>query len=534
MIKNCTKKVVALILAMLMVIACTLTVSAVDTQYRNNTVRVKGNVGSGNANTPVVLLMLDKDADDVAFTTSDVYYAEQIDADKNGDYLFKFKTSHSGDYKILVNQNGVNVNSTVTEAVEFKDVVVPAMNITKDGMSISLENLFDSDFDDYEMNIMLAGYDKNKRMTGVRGTQITATGEEIILDSLANDLPSNTVTLKAFLWGSLETAVPLTNPVMAATGADITCIGDSLTQGVGSTNESVNSYPAVLSKLTAKKVNNLGVSGETATTIAARAGAVDMVIQKAFTIPASASESVTVASDSNVPQLLVGSNGIGIGPRTNNTVRAGYSTCIVKTASGEEIECNLDFRLNASNDSFSSMTLTRLEDGDAVNVAVGDKIIPYAAQNYKDDITVIWSGTNGKYDPNGDKDTTYLINLITDMTKTLSKGNESYVVIGLKSKKATLEEQMKDAYGDKFINIREYFASGKCYEDAVKYGYMSQSEADAYKAQYADAMAAGQVPAMFDASETDRTHFNDLGYKLIAHCVHDKLLELGYCYELMD
>ena len=120
------------------------------------------------------------------------------------------------------------------------------------------------------------------------------------------------------------------------------------------------------------------------------------------------------------------------------------------------------------------------------------------------------------------------------MTKTLSEGNDKYVVIGLKSKKATLEAQMLEAYGDKFINIREYFASGKCYDDAVKYGYMSQSEADAYKAEYAEVMANGEVPAMFDASETDGVHFNDLGYKLIAHCVHDKLLELGYCYELMD
>ena len=222
------KKTIILLGTLLLTVLLNISVSAADATYRNTTIRVSGCVGAENANSPVLLLMLDKNADNVAFTQSQLYHIEYTEADSDGDYSFKFKTTHKGDYKIIINQNGENVTSSIKEAVEFDEVVIPRLRATNDGVQVELENLYDDDFSDYQMELCIAGYDKNNRFTGFNSKSLKNNGTEIISESIDNTFSADTLTLKAFLW-DMSTLKPFTRSDIAdMSDTTLWLMGDSI------------------------------------------------------------------------------------------------------------------------------------------------------------------------------------------------------------------------------------------------------------------------------------------------------------------
>lgn len=300
----------------------------------------------------------------------------------------------------------------------------------------------------------------------------------------------------------------------------IACWGDSLTYGQGSFVDS--SYPDVLAKLTGKAVYNMGVAGETSMTIAARQGAVDMVVPQDFIIPASGSVALPLASttiegntyyyiptaeDGKVAPMDV--NYGGWTPTTINGVEGRLSISIT--------DGDLRPRL------LTSATFTRTKSGSEVYVPAGTKI-HCAAHNVTGDVNIFFTGTNGGWNTNNTRATDSaleakdLVELIQKQI-TATGSPEKYVVIGLtngnydswKNTNGTLAE----AFGENFLDAKAYMTSEQALEDAG----ITPTQQDITD------LANGMIPTSL---RSDSTHFNDAGYALLAQQVYVKLQELGY------
>lgn len=304
----------------------------------------------------------------------------------------------------------------------------------------------------------------------------------------------------------------------------IACWGDSLTYGQNSTNDATgeNSYPAVLERMTGATVFNLGVGGETALTIAARQGVVEFTAGSAFTIPASGSVEIPFTSSTyesgNVgyfPATGTDSGG-NVVPRPANSRPGRDGSWSPVTIAGVEgtLTANILYKDGVPR-LMSSATFTRLKAGDAVSVSATDKIVS-AASSIKADVNVFFTGTNGYQTVSGTNSTD-----LTSLVKrqiAATKNPEKYIVIGLTSgSTAAWGEQntaFKTEFGDHFIDAKAYFTSEQALLDAG-----ISADDVTHKENVA-------IPSNFLA--TDGVHFNDLGYKLLAGLVYDKLSELGY------
>ena len=292
----------------------------------------------------------------------------------------------------------------------------------------------------------------------------------------------------------------------------IACWGDSLTWGHGSTDKITKSYPGVLAELSGATVYNMGVGGETSTTIAAKQGALDIVFTEGFTIPVSCNESVEIK--------FAASNGGVVTPR-DSTI-GGWTPCTINGVEGL-MEIVVDSSVWPR--VLKSAHFKRNVSGEAVKVNVGDKLIPYA-QKITPDINIVFSGTNGGWTSANttvpsdySADITEFLNLLDNQRK-LSNTPDKYIIIGLTAgddaRWGSLDSAMEEKFGENFLDLRAFLSS----EEAMEMAGIEPTENDVA------AMESGAVPPSFLVS--DGTHFNDTGYELIGYCVYDKLTELGY------
>lgn len=273
----------------------------------------------------------------------------------------------------------------------------------------------------------------------------------------------------------LDSYLEKSRAIVNGIGYDFVAWGDSLTQGSGGNG-------TTFLQIVANKFNgtyyNGGQGGENPSLIACRAGANNLYI------PADHSP--------NIPFSGVFDFGGG------NLYTASNSAEIPVFIGGET------YRL--IRDSSGLYSIPELTD-----VSEYPRPIVLEQQYNKGKVTIIWMGTNS--------DRTYegiypYIDRIIDILP-----NKNYIVIGLTynpdvSLLETTNSQLKQRYGNKFIDIREMI---------LQYGL-----ARANIMPTVEDTAAIESGFMPPSLLNDNVHFNAAGYTLIGNFLVDKIYALGY------
>lgn len=324
--------------------------------------------------------------------------------------------------------------------------------------------------------------------------------------SITADIPENADSVQGFLWDK-DTLTPICENVKRTLKynlADtITCWGDSLTQGVGSSDEATKSYPAVLASLTGKTVINEGIAGETSMTIAARQGAVDIKLTSPVTIPADrtpvAISYEAYSNDTSIGKFNPLSNKMFGWANGNIGGVNGTFTFIYGSTEADRKEVKTTY-------------FTRSAEGESVTLPSGTKWVTPSSES-NSSINIFWTGTNGDW---GGTDTDSLVNLVKKQIA--YTGSDKYVVVGLTTRPEA-DTALKNEFGDKFFDINSALISEQTLTDAG----ITPTEED--KA----AISAGNIPTSL-LSE-DGLHFNDNGYNIIANKIAAQLKALGYVTE---
>lgn len=286
---------------------------------------------------------------------------------------------------------------------------------------------------------------------------------------------------------------------------NVACTGDSLTYGYGASPGSTD-YPTVLTKLCGKTVYNLGVSGESTDEILARQGGFPAIINPVI-IP---------ADTSNVEITFIGTVNIG-----------GENTTLLRKDSGKLVNPviidGVEGNISASNNKYY---FTRLKDGTAHEVKRPQYVITKEMREHKDDIQIIFMGTNGGWMITADDAETRIKKLTSQIDMMIDYNtSKKYIIIGMHYfyswvlynglTKEQLENAMLLKYGNHYINLRKYM---------IKYGLadagLTATEKDT------EAINNGNVPPSLLYS--DGIHGNAYFYNILANLVNKKGIELGY------
>lgn len=286
----------------------------------------------------------------------------------------------------------------------------------------------------------------------------------------------------------------------------VSCWGDSLTRGVGVGSSYSKAFPYVLyGLLDGRKVINCGVGGENTINIASRQGGLPNIV-KPFTIPADTNkveiELTNIYGDS-AGILLQG--GSALDPITGKYVMtAQINPCSINGVEGT---------LTYENGKYY---FSRSENGESVIISRPTPLITYAMKSMRDNINIIWIGTNG-----GFTTSTELIECIEAMIDYMSPINKKYIVIGIHHLVSTvtetfetIEKNMAMHFGRNYINERKYM---------IEYGLsdagITPTDEDT------TAISQGKIPPSL---LYDNVHYNDKGYNIIANLVSERGKELGY------
>ncbi len=266
----------------------------------------------------------------------------------------------------------------------------------------------------------------------------------------------------------------------------IVCWGDSLTEAGNG-----QAYPDVLGTLTEAKIVNYGLHSDSTKAIALREGATPLYV----------SECVIPAGTEAVPVRLTLPNGNRPSILKNGAV--GVNPCMIGTVRGN---------LALTGDGY---TFTRSEPGEEVAIAAGTRLMTQGAMNKKkDDVVILFSGANDGLNKQ-------LAGELIDTQKRILTdiGSEQYVIIGLTyadvpEDLGSINEQMAEAYGEHFLDIRDYFL----HYGLADAGITANAEDD-------KDIRAGVVPTSL---REDRVHGTSEFYRLLGEQVYRKLMHLGY------
>lgn len=137
---------------------------------------------------------------------------------------------------------------------------------------------------------------------------------------------------------------------------------------------------------------------------------------------------------------------------------------------------------------------------------------------YQDYIFVIWVGTNGGWDEDPD----VLISQINTMLSMQSaKAQNRYLVVGITNRTSEtgpeVESALEAAYGNKFLNMREYMSQRAIYDAGI-----SPTADDLVL------MNVGRVPYSLLNNDGSMIHFNEKGYEMAAKKIYQTMTDLGY------
>lgn len=274
----------------------------------------------------------------------------------------------------------------------------------------------------------------------------------------------------------------------------ISCYGDSLTEGAGSTNAGVYSYPAQLSNIINKNaeynvsVLNRGIGGNTSLPIAYKSGCyADMV--NPFIIPADTTP-VTITKTGSLANRVNGTASIrnGVNPVTINGIQGNlsYSDGVYK--------------------------FTRLEAGNEIEISRPMQILPSASQTDKNSVLIICMGTNDADKSNTD----YPPKLIQRIRKMIEYLDcKEFIIVGLTvSEKDYINSELEKEFGANFIDIHEYL---------INYGLFDNNLTAT--AEDEEDISNGLIPRQL---RSDSIHYNNQGYYSKAMGIYLKGKDLGY------
>lgn len=286
----------------------------------------------------------------------------------------------------------------------------------------------------------------------------------------------------------------------------VNCWGDSLTLGVGVGSSYSKAFPYVLyGLLDGRKVINCGVGGENTINIASRQGGLPNIV-KPFTIPADTNkveiELTNIYGDS-AGILLQG--GSALDPITDKYVMtAQINPCSINGVEGT---------LTYENGKYY---FSRSENGESVIVSRPTTLITYAMKSMRDNINIIWLGTNGGFSTSSE-----LIEYIDAMIDYMTPINKKYIVFGIHHLVSTvtetfemIEKNMTLHFGRHYINQRKYM---------LEYGLSDAGITPTV--EDTTAISQGKIPPSL---LYDDVHYNDKGYNIIATLASERGKELGY------
>ena len=267
---------------------------------------------------------------------------------------------------------------------------------------------------------------------------------------------------------------------------DIVCWGDSLTMGANVTDVHY-AYPYKMSLMLTNgaKVINMGRGGDTTAKIGARSGAIPLVLNP-FTMPADTTK-VEVTFKDFCGEIVA-----------NTATNIGINPC---TVGG--VECEVTYEN-------SKYYIARKSSGNQVNFTRPIQLIPYSSANYRDMVSVIWTGTN-------DRDIDKILRLQQAIISNLR--TDKYLVVSLTAKTlfpdiTDYNNKMAQIYGSKFVNVRDYL---------LEYGL--EDAGISPTPQDTQDIADGEIPTSL---RSDTIHFNDTSYPIIAKCIFEHGKQLGY------
>ena len=292
----------------------------------------------------------------------------------------------------------------------------------------------------------------------------------------------------------------------------VDCLGDSLTMGA----TRFGWYEDTLQELLGSgyKVRNWGVGGESPASIMARQGSDCIKFQEDWVLKADMTPTLVMDTDGgnitiktqkydkNVALLLQGAEN-----------DSGQQSRVVNPCYINGIKCTMNYQ-QGSGYSKGKWYIKRNEAGDR------DITIPKNTPVYfntgremgKSDITIIWMGTNdGTYSDWQD--------LVDKQVMAANKvSNKKFIVIGLhkigKTAGEDYEALMRNTFGNKFFNIREYMCTNMIYDAG-----MTPTEDDLSK------MAAGDCPSSL---LYDGTHLKPASNVALGKMLYNICVGLGY------
>lgn len=286
----------------------------------------------------------------------------------------------------------------------------------------------------------------------------------------------------------------------------VNCWGDSLTRGVGVGDSYSKAFPYVLyGLLDGREVINCGVGGENTINIASRQGGLPNIV-KPFTIPANASK-----VEVKLTNIYGGSTGILLqgGSALDPTTGKYVMTAQINPCSINGVEGTLTYENG-------KYYFSRSENGESVIVSRPTPLITYAMKSMRDNINIIWIGTNGGFTTSAE-----LIECIEAMIDYMSPINKKYIVIGIHHLVSTvtetfetIEKNMAMHFGRRYINQRKYM---------IEYGLSDAGITPTV--EDTTAISEDKIPPSL---LYDTVHYNDKGYNIIANLVVERGKELGY------
>lgn len=286
----------------------------------------------------------------------------------------------------------------------------------------------------------------------------------------------------------------------------VNCWGDSLTRGVGVGSSYSKAFPYVLyGLLDGREVINCGVGGENTINIASRQGGLPNIV-KPFTIPANASK-----VEVKLTNIYGGSTGILLqgGSALDPTTGKYVMTAQINPCSINGVEGTLTYENG-------KYYFSRSENGESVIVSRPTPLITYAMKSMRDNINIIWLGTNGGFSTSSE-----LIEYIDAMIDYMTPINKKYIVFGIHHLVSTvtetfemIEKNMTLHFGRHYINQRKYM---------LEYGLSDAGITPTV--EDTAAISQGKIPPSL---LYDDVHYNDKGYNIIATLASERGKELGY------
>ena len=379
------------------------------------------------------------------------YASKDIEIGSNK-YVYPFKIT-----RIVFKDESDAIVKTIQNALDFRKIEVP-LNAVKFMYSVGSANISSASIylTDFELS-------SNPPIPTIKN-------EHINIEGIKNNINS-----KSF-------------------NTTIACYGDSLTEGAGSTNAGVYSYPSQLQNIINEKneytvtVLNRGIGGNTSLPIAYKSGCyADMV--NPFTIPSDTTP-VEITKTGYLANKVNGTPSIrnGVNPVTINGIEGKLSY------------------------SDSTYKFTRLTPGEVVEVNRPTQILPYSSQTDKGAILIIGMGTN-----DSDKEELdYPPKLIQRMRRMIDYLQcKQYIILGLTTRnRQNVNKALEEEFGANYFDVFNYI---------IKYGLqdnnLTPTDDDL------EDISNGVLPRQL---MNDQIHYNNHGYYSKAMGIYLKGKDLGY------